>query len=120
MRTFRRLNDPERFYGLSWRGWIGLAAAGAVLYAAVRFSPLAAKPTISITVITLSLLASVLWGLSGQALGPGRFLIAAVRYAASRKQLTLANEPDRRGLVLADPAAPRPLHDGVDLRDVVS
>ena len=107
MRTFRRLNDPERFYGLSWCGWIGLAAAGAVLYAAVRFSPLAAKPTISITVITLSLLASVLWGLSGQALGPGRFLIAAVRYSASRKQLTLADEPDRHGLVLADPAAPR-------------
>jgi hypothetical protein len=107
MRTFRRLNDPERFYGLSWRGWIGLAAAGAVLYAAVRFSPLAAKPTISITVITLSLLASVLWGLSGQALGPGRFLIAAVRYSASRKQLELADEPDRYGLVLTDPAAAR-------------
>jgi hypothetical protein len=101
MRTFRRLNDPERFYGLSWRGWIGLAAAGGVLYVAVRFSPLSAKPTISITVIGLSLVASVLWGVSGQALGPGRFLAAALRYALSRKRLTLGDTPDRGGLLIA-------------------
>ena len=25
MQTLRRLNDPERYYGLSWRGWLGVA-----------------------------------------------------------------------------------------------
>lgn len=111
MQTFRRLNDPERYYGLSWRGWLAAGGGVGLLYGAVRFSPLAVKPTISITVITLAILGSLLYGLSGQALGPGRFALAAARYALARKQLTLSGAPDRHGLVLAsgppdpDPAA---------------
>jgi hypothetical protein len=51
MQTFRRLNDPERYYGLSVRGWVLVAAGVGVMYIAVRLSPLAVKPTISITLI---------------------------------------------------------------------
>ena len=100
MQTFRRLNDPERYYGLSWRGWLGLGVGGGLLYAAVRVSPLGVKPTISLTVIALAFAGTVLYGLSGQALGPGRFLAAAVRHALSPKQLLAPERPDACGLVL--------------------
>jgi hypothetical protein len=105
MRTFRRLNDPERYYGLSWRGWLGCAAGGAILYVAIRVSPLGVKPTISVTVIALAFIGTVLYGLSGQAIGPGRFLVAAIRHATSPKQLTAPERPDAHGLVL-DAAPP--------------
>jgi hypothetical protein len=103
MRTFRRLNDPERYYGLTLRGWVGLAVGVGVLYGAVRLSPLAAKPTISITLVLLTLVGGLLLGLSGQAIGPGRLLVAVLRYAATRRQLIAPVRPDRRGFALADP-----------------
>ena len=105
MRTFRRLNDPERYYGLSWRGWLGCAAGGGILYLAVRLSPLGVKPTISLTVIVLAFTGTVLYGLSGQAIGPARFLAAVIRHATSRKQLAAPERPDGHGLVL-DAAPP--------------
>ena len=37
--TLRRLNDRERYYGLTWPGWVALAAAGGILYGAIRVSP---------------------------------------------------------------------------------
>ncbi len=100
MQTFRRLNDPERYYGLSWRGWLGAGVGAGVLYAAIRLSPLGAKPTISLTGIALAFAATVLYGLSGQAIGPGRFLIAVIRHGLSRKQLACPERPDGHGLVL--------------------
>ena len=38
--TLRRLNDRERYWGLTWPGWIAAVAAGGVLYGAVKLSPL--------------------------------------------------------------------------------
>jgi hypothetical protein len=107
MQTFRRLNDPERYYGLSVRGWVGVAAGVGVLYLAVRLSPLAVKPTISITLIALTLGGGVLLGVSGQAIGPGRFLLAVITHAVSRGELTLPENPDRGGVTLTD-APPEP------------
>jgi hypothetical protein len=103
MQTFRRLNDPERYYGLSVRGWVLVAAGVGVLYLAVRVSPLAVKPTISITLIALTLAGGVLLGVSGQAIGPGRFLLAVIAHAATRSQLTLDGKPDRGGVTLTEP-----------------
>ena len=37
--TLRRLNDRERYYGLSWPGWVALAAAGGILYGADQGLP---------------------------------------------------------------------------------
>jgi hypothetical protein len=108
MQTFRRLNDPERYYGLSVRGWIAVAAGVGVLYLAVRLSPLAVKPTISITLIALTLAGGVLLGVSGQAIGPGRFLLAVIAAAVSRGELTLQEAPDRGGVTLTD-APPEPV-----------
>jgi hypothetical protein len=105
MQTFRRLNDPERYYGLSWRGWLGCATGGGILYLAVRISPLGVKPTISLTVITLAFAGTVLYGLSGQAIGPARCLIAVIRHATARKELVCPDRPDGLGLVL-DAAPP--------------
>lgn len=109
MQTFRRLNDPERYYGLSVRGWIGVAAGVGVLYLAVRLSPLAVKPTISITLIALTVAGGVLFGVSGQAIGAGRFLVAVIAHATTRSQLTLDGNPDRGGVTLAEPP-PEPVN----------
>jgi hypothetical protein len=100
MNTFRRLNDPERYYGLSWRGWLGAGAAGGLLYLAVRVSPLGLRPTITITVLVLALAAVLLYGLSGQAIGPGRYLMAMIRYRLTPEQLRAPERPDKQGLVL--------------------
>ena len=111
MQTLRRLNDPERYYGLSWRGWLGVAVGGGILYGAVRLSPLGLRPTITIVVLALTFSGVLLHALSGQALGPGRHLLALLRYRVAPKQLTLPAAPQRAGLVLdaapsTDPAEP--------------
>ena len=100
MQTLRRLNDPERYYGLSWRGWLGVALGGGVLYGAVRISPLGMRPTITIVVLALGFCGVALNALGGQALGPGRHLAALVRYRLCPKRLALPHAPERGGLVL--------------------
>jgi hypothetical protein len=100
METLRRLNDPERYYGLSWRGWLGVAIGGGLLYGAVRVSPLGVRPTVTVVVLVLAFCGVVLHALSGQALGPGRHLVALVRYALAPKQLELPERADRGGLLL--------------------
>jgi len=80
MRTFRRLNDGARYYGLTWHGWLALGLAGAVLYAAVRLSPLGYRPTITMTLFAFAAAGMVLYAVSGQALGPGRYIAAFVRW----------------------------------------
>ena len=104
--TLRRLNDRERYWGLTWPGWIAAVAAGGVLYGAVKLSPFGFKPTITIVALLIALFAMVLLGVSGQALSPGRQLQAIARYRRSPKRWTLADGPDKRGLVLA--TAPPP------------
>jgi hypothetical protein len=100
MDTLRRLNDPERYYGLSWRGWLGVAIGGGLLYGAVRISPLGVRPTMTIAALVLTFCGVVLHALSGQALGPGRHIVALVRYALAPRQLALPERPDGGGLLL--------------------
>ena len=87
--TLRRLNDRERYWGLTWPGWIAAAAAGGVLYGAVKLSPFGFKPTVTIVALLIALFAMVLLGVSGQALSPGRQLQAIARYRRSPKRWTL-------------------------------
>jgi len=98
--TLRRLDDRERYWGLPWPGWVATSAGAAALYLAVRFSPLGTKPTITITLFILAFAGMVLYGVSGQALSPGRQLLAILSYHRSRKLLELADRVERRGLVL--------------------
>jgi hypothetical protein len=111
MQTLRRLNDRERYYGLTWPGWIAAIAAVGILYGAVRLSPFGARPTISVVVLALAFGAMVIMGLSGQAIGPGRYLVVIWRYHRARKQLVVPDAPDKRGLVLdtAPDSAQEPL-----------
>jgi hypothetical protein len=113
--TLRRLNDRERYWGLSWPQWIGAAAAGAVLYGAVKLSPFATKPTITIVLLVIALAAMILAGVSGQALSPLRQLHAITRYRRDPKRWTLPARPDRHGLVLIG----RPAPDEDDDRELV-
>lgn len=80
MQTFRRLNDGTRYYGMTWRGWLTAALAGGVLYVAVRFSPLSYKPTITLTLFAMATAGVALYAVGGQALGPGRYVAAIVRW----------------------------------------
>jgi hypothetical protein len=98
--TLRRLNDRERYWGLTWPAWIALGLAGAVLYGSVRVSPFGTRATVTIVVLVIALAGTVLAGVSGQALSPGRQLLAIVRYRRSPKRYRLPASPDRRGLVL--------------------
>jgi hypothetical protein len=100
--TLRRLNDRERYWGMTWPGWAAGASAGGVLYAAVRLSPFGVKPTVTIVVLLLAVAAMVVAGVSGQALSPGRQLRAILAYRRSPKQWHLGAADDR-GLVLVDP-----------------
>jgi hypothetical protein len=100
MQTLRRLNDPERYYGLSWRGWLGVSLAGGALYGAVRISPLGVRPTITVAVLVLAFCGVALHTLSGQALGPARHLSALARHRFSPKLLVLPRNPEAGGLVL--------------------
>jgi hypothetical protein len=100
MRTSRRRNDPERYYCLSWRGWLAAGAGGGFLYLAVRVSPLGLRATITIVVLALAFAGVILHGLSGQAIGPARYLAVLVRYRLAAKTLTVPERPDKLGLVL--------------------
>jgi hypothetical protein len=111
--TLRRLNERERYWGLTWPAWVAAAAAGGVLYGAVKLSPFGFKPTVTIVAVLIALFAMVLLGVSGQALSPGRQLQAIARYRRSPKRWELRDEPDRRGLVLA--AAPEDIAEQDDL-----
>jgi hypothetical protein len=99
MRTFRRLNDGARYYGLTWRGWLALGLAGAVLYAAVRLSPVGSRPTITMTLFALAAAGMVLYAVSGQALGPVRYIGAFVRWRCGPGSFDAA-APVRGGVVV--------------------
>ena len=86
MATLRRLNDATTYYGLSWRGWLATAVGAGVLYGAVRLSPLPFKPTLTITLLILAGVGMVLYGLSGQALGVGRYLTAVAAWRLAPKR----------------------------------
>jgi hypothetical protein len=116
--TLRRLDDRERYWGLSWPGWVAAIAAAGVLYLAVRFSPLETKPTITITLFVLAFAGMVLYGVSGQALSPGRQVLAILSYRRSRKLLELSDRVERRGLVLDSlPPTDTPTRPAVDAAD---
>ena len=118
--TLRRLNDRERYWGLTWPGWGAAAAAGGVLYGAVKLSPFAVKPTVTIVVLLLAFGVTLVLGVSGQALSPTRHLRAIVAYRRSPKRWALSTKHDRRGLVLASaPTLIRLDLDGNDSSDLV-
>ena len=100
MQTLRRLNDPERYYGLSWRGWLACGVGGAIVYGAVRVSPLGLRATVTVVVLVLAFCGVLLHAVSGQALGPGRHLLAVVSYVRCPQRLERLARPDRGGLVL--------------------
>ena len=100
MPTLRRLNDRERYYGLTLPGWVGVAIAGGLLYAAVKVSPFGTRATITIVVLVLAFAGMVIAGISGQALSPARHLAAIIAYHRAPKRLALSERPEKRGLVL--------------------
>jgi hypothetical protein len=104
--TLRRLNDRERYWGLTWPGWIATAVGIGVLYGSVRLSPLGTRATVTIVVLATAFAAMVLAGVSGQALSPGRQVLAVIAYRRSPKRSTMPITPERRCLVLESGPTP--------------
>jgi hypothetical protein len=98
--TLRRLNDRERYWGMTWPGWAAATAAGGVLYGAVKLSPFGIKPTVTIVILLLAFGATLVLAVSGQALSPTRHLRAILAYRRSPKRWALSAKPDERGLLL--------------------
>ena len=117
MRTYRRLDDPTRYYGLSWRGWLAATAAGGLLYLFVRLSPFDTRATISVVLIACVLPAMAGFAAGGQALGIGRYLAALVRWALGPKRYAPRGYGADRlpsGGVVLDPAGAGHLADPAD------
>lgn len=111
MRTYRRLDDATRYYGLSWRGWLAATAGGGALYLFVRISPFDTRATISVVLVACVLPAMAAFAAGGQALGLGRYLLALLRWALGPKDYALADQSaDRRpaGGVVLEQHAPSP------------
>jgi hypothetical protein len=99
------LDDGTRYYGLTWRGWLAGGAAGGVLYGAVRVSPLGYRPTITLTLFVLAAAGVVLFAVSGQALGPGRYVAALARWRCGPVRFVAPDAVTRvRGGVIVDVA----------------
>jgi hypothetical protein len=100
--TLRRLNDRERYWGLTWPAWIGCAATGAVLYVAIRISPFGTRATLTGVLLLSAFAAMLLLGVSGQALSPLRQLRAVALYRCRAKHYRLTDKASGRGVVLLD------------------
>lgn len=113
MRTFRRLDDPTRYYGLSWRGWLAVGAGAGLLYAFVWLSPFDVRATVSVLLIVCVLPTMAAFAASGQALGAGRYLTALAGWAVGPKDYAPRDTdlPDG-GVVLDDPPPTVALNDG--------
>lgn len=100
MPTLRRLDDGTRYYYLTWRQWAAALTAGAILYAAVRFSPLSGRWTFTAVLLALAALAVTILPLTGNALGLDRYLAAIVRWRLGPKHYTPTAETVRGGVLL--------------------
>lgn len=100
MPTLRRLDDGTRYYYLTWRQWIAALTAGAILYGAVRFSPLSGRWTFTAVLLVLAAVAVTILPLTGNALGLDRYLAAIVRWRLGPKHYTPTAEPVRGGVLL--------------------
>jgi hypothetical protein len=100
--NLRRLNDRERYWGLTWPAWIGCAAGGALLYVSIRVSPLGTRATITCVVLLLAFAGMVVAGVSGQALSPSRQLRAVLAHRFSPRRYRLSSNLGSGGLVVLD------------------
>jgi hypothetical protein len=116
----RRLNDRERYWGLTWPAWLACGIAAGLLYGAVRLSPLGVRATVTIVLLVMAFAGMVLAGVSGQALSPGRQLLAIVAYRRAPKLYCLTGKPSRHALVLDHAPEVKLSADNLDEWDGVS
>lgn len=91
-------------FGLALGVWAVLVAAGLVAYGFLMVSPLPWRVNVSVVVIGLGAPVSLLALREGSAIGPGRLLLAAVRWRTRPSVLlaVTAERPVRGGAVLLD------------------
>ena len=121
--TLRRLNDRERYWGLTWPGWAPRPQPAACSTARCKLSPFAIKPTVTIAALILATIVVLVLGVSGQALSPGRQLLAIVHpppspHAVDAARRAGAARPGPRAARRLSPRGPRPRDRGRDRRGV--
>src|SRR3954470_22202107 len=107
--AYRTLDDPIRFLGIPLSGWVALALAAGLGYGWLLLSPLGWRASVSVAVVALGGPACLLVLREQTTIGPGRLLLAVLRWRL-RPALVLAPSearPVRRGAVRLDAPAPR-------------
>ena len=85
--TLRRLNDRERYYGLTWPGWVALAVAGGILYGGGPRLPVRAPRDRDRRRSRARVRRERRARTAGADDRPGRYLLALYRYRRAAKQL---------------------------------
>jgi hypothetical protein len=110
-RAYRSLDDPMRFVGISLSGWVALLLASGLGYAWLLVSPLGWRASVSVAVVALGGPACLLVLRESSTIGPGRLLVAVLRWRARPAVIVApsAERPVRRGGVRLDAPAPAAL-----------
>lgn len=111
MQTYRRLDDRVRLYGLTVPGMLGIFVGVLLTYFGVKFSPLPFKPTVTISAVIFGFVAAIFVALQGQAMNPGQYVVAIVRWRLGRRFYTVTSGELAVGGVVVD-AVPSVLADG--------
>jgi hypothetical protein len=106
--AYRTLDDPVRFLGVSLSGWVAIALAGGLGYGWLLLSPLGWRASVSVAVVGLGGPACLLILREQTTIGPGRLLIAVLRWRLRAPVIIAPSEqrPVRRGAVRLDHPAP--------------
>lgn len=107
-RAYRSLDEPVRFVGISLSGWIALLLAGGLGYGWLLVSPLGWRASVSVAVVALGGPACLLVLRESSTIGPGRLLVAVLRWRARPALIVApsAERPVRRGGVRLDAPTP--------------
>jgi hypothetical protein len=105
--AYRTLNDPSRLLGLSLGGWTTVLVAGVLGYGWLMLSPLGWRANLSVVVVGLGAPAALLLLRESSTVGPGRLLLAVLRWRIRGATIVAASEerPVLRGAIRLDTPA---------------
>ncbi|MDA0167165.1 hypothetical protein OM076_43295 [Solirubrobacter ginsenosidimutans] len=107
-RAYRTLDEPMRVLGISLTGWASLLVACGLGYAWLLISPLGWRASVSVAVVVFGGPAALLALREQSTIGPGRLLLAVVRWRLRAPMILTpaADRRTRRGGVRLDVPAP--------------
>jgi hypothetical protein len=106
--AYRTLDDPARFLGVSLAGWLAIALAGGLGYGWMLLSPVGWRASMSVAIVCLGGPACLLILREQSTIGPGRLLVAVLRWRLRAPVIVapIEQRPVCRGGVRLDQPAP--------------